>query len=272
MAKTRKKLYLAYSFDALENAPAIATFCSVPVEKITHGSLMMWRHVWRTQNDIVTTAHVRAFYGCDACEALVLFKQLEASEDGWRVKGAAEWLRVMGAQSDSGKEHAGNLKKGPKPSAPAFEPPAETPPAPLRLPPPKSTQAGENLPALTASSQQPAANKEKEEEEEAPPPPILIRPPIVEPNDKFGSAEAFWSWSQFKRSQVGLVAEKPPHPSKLSGWWSEVHLELNGDPTRLEAAFYKFAESKHWESRDPPLPFHGFISTWRDFAPAKRRA
>ncbi len=112
MSKRAKRYFLPYELDAFGNAAIIGNACGLGAAQVVYGNLLMWQHVWRTKSDRVTTAHVRAFFGADACEALVLFNHLEASEDGWRVKGAAEWLRVMSAQSESGKRNAKNLIPG----------------------------------------------------------------------------------------------------------------------------------------------------------------
>ncbi len=109
--------------------------------------------------------------------------------------------------------------------------------------------------------------------EEAPPSPKPIRPPPLPaaPVDKFADGESFWAHFQGKRHLVGLVPEKHPKAS-LSFWWSEVGMQLNGEYERLEEAMYRFADSKHWQKAEPPVPFGAFMSEWRSFVPQKRRA
>ncbi len=168
----KKRYFLAYELDAFDNAASIGTSCGIPVQHVTHGNLLLWRHVWRTQSDLVTTAHVQAFFGVNACEALVLFGHLEATPDGWRVRGAAEWLRVMTAQSEAGKAKSGNLQRGREDlkklsgSSPASAP--------------KRAEAGDkptgSTPALTATSDQRPATSLKgsaAEKPAAPPGPRL---------------------------------------------------------------------------------------------------
>lgn len=151
---SKKRYFLPYELDAFDAASSIATSCGAPVQNITHGNLLLWRHVWRTKNDIVTTAHIQAFFGTNACEALVLFNHLEATEKGWRVKGAAEWLRVVTAQSEAGKRNSGNLNRGPR-----------LPPGSLPASASKSAEAGDkpagSLPALPATSDQRPATSVK---------------------------------------------------------------------------------------------------------------
>ena len=120
------------------------------------------------------------------------------------------------------------------------------------------------------SPAQPDPSPAQQKDDPPPQPQGVIRPAPLNPADKFESAESFFRWAQWKRHQVGHVQEKPPHPSKLAAWWSEVHMELNGDPARLEPAFFRFAEDKHWETRSPSMPFAGFMSVWRNFAPPRK--
>lgn len=137
-----KRWFLPYELDAFDNAGTIGVACGLDAAKVVYGNMLMWRHVWRTKSDLVTTAHVQAFFGANACEALTLFGHLEPSATSYRVKGAAEWLRVMSAQSEAGKAHTKNLiPGGPKglgsPSAPTPKrPEAETKPigSPSALP------------------------------------------------------------------------------------------------------------------------------------------
>ncbi len=136
--------FLAFDLDAFENCVAIAQGCGLRAEQVSHGLLMLWRHCWRSKTDHVTTAHLKAFFaGADVCEMLLTFGHLEASELGWRVRGAAKYLKVTEARSANGKANSGNLKRGTKQP----EIPGSSPVAPRQ--PPGSA------PALTANSQQP---------------------------------------------------------------------------------------------------------------------
>lgn len=153
---SRKRYFLPFELDLFANCGPIGMACGLPVEKVTHGLLLLWQHVWRTKIDRVTTGHLRGFFfGSEPCEALLTFGVLEATEGGWRVKGAAEWLRVMGAQSQAGKAKAGNLQKGRKDLS--GSPPASVPEVPVSVPKPSGSP-----PALPATSHQPPATSEKE--------------------------------------------------------------------------------------------------------------
>lgn len=106
------------------------------------------------------------------------------------------------------------------------------------------------------------------ESQKLPPPP----PARPIPEDKFASPEAFFDWFQHKRREAGCVTERPPHPRKLSSWWSEVGMELGGEYGRLEAAAYRFAEDAHWQIKKPPVPFGALMSEWPKYVPQKRSA
>jgi hypothetical protein len=121
-----------------------------------------------------------------------------------------------------------------------------------------------------------AGEKEKENREvegdskatsEAPPTPKFPVPtaPIVVPDDPLASGEAFFAAVQAQRAENGLPREAPPHPAKLSRWWSEALMETNGDASRIVRAYQGFAQDPdpYWRNARPPLPFHGFMSQWR---------
>lgn len=74
------------------------------------------------------------------------------------------------------------------------------------------------------------------------------------------AGEDFWRWFQAKRQRAGFVAEKPPHPAKLSAWFSAALQTLNGDIEVLKDAVLTFGDDKFWQGKDPPLPFAGFSS------------
>ncbi len=110
---SKKRYFLPFELDAFANCGPIGHQCGLRIEQVSHGMLSLWLHVWRTKNDVVTTGHLSAFFfGANPCEALLTFGHLEATESGWRVKGAKEWLRVMSAQSEAGKAKSGNLQRG----------------------------------------------------------------------------------------------------------------------------------------------------------------
>lgn len=85
-------------------------------------------------------------------------------------------------------------------------------------------------------------------------------------------AEDFWRWAESKRQAAGCPPQAPPHSMRLSVWWSEALGLLNGDVKRMQEAFYRFGEDKHWQDAQPALPFGAFMAKWNDFLPVRRHA
>lgn len=83
------------------------------------------------------------------------------------------------------------------------------------------------------------------------------------------SGAGFFLWAQELRHEAGLMAEREPHPSALATWFTKAMLDTNGDRRRLEDAYDKFTENKHWSTADPPWPFHAFMKQWTDFVPRR---
>lgn len=83
------------------------------------------------------------------------------------------------------------------------------------------------------------------------------------------SGAGFFAWIQDERVKHGFGREKPLHPSKLSGWYAQALLELNGDDARLRAAYDGFTQNNHWATATPPWPFNAFIANWRDYVGRK---
>ncbi len=115
---------------------------------------------------------------------------------------------------------------------------------------------------------------ERTEKEEAPPPADQgkVVPLPKQPDDPFATAEGFWASTQEHRLEVGLPVEKPPHPSKLSAWWSEALGELTGEAKPLAAAYLRFLKDPYWRKASPPCPFQGFMSQWRNFLVQNQRS
>lgn len=94
----------------------------------------------------------------------------------------------------------------------------------------------------------------------------------LKPDNPFASPEAFWAEAQQERREQGLITEKPPHPAKLSRWWSEALGELEGDAEPLAPAYLAFVRDKYWRQQKPPCPFQGFISQWRNYVQTRPQA
>jgi hypothetical protein len=87
------------------------------------------------------------------------------------------------------------------------------------------------------------------------------------PDDPFASGEAFFCDLQHARTGLGLLGEKPPRT--ISTWWSEVLMELNGDPLPLRPAVIEFYHDSFWAKAKPPFPFPAFMKEWRKYVDAR---
>lgn len=96
--------------------------------------------------------------------------------------------------------------------------------------------------------------------------PLVVAKPTTPPEAWTG--DDFWQWAQFKRQEAGFVAETR-RPRDLGGWYSTALMTLGGDVERLQEAFYRFGEDRHWQAAKPALPFSAFVSQWTDFVPRK---
>lgn len=104
--------------------------------------------------------------------------------------------------------------------------------------------------------------------EEAPPPRVVEKVPaaFVEPTTPpdTWTGEDFFAWAQALRQKAGFVGERR-RPRDLSSWWSTALMTPGVTVERLQQAFIAFGDSKHWQTRTPPLPFGGFVSQWDQF-------
>jgi hypothetical protein len=92
--------------------------------------------------------------------------------------------------------------------------------------------------------------------------PLAVVPPDTPPGEWLGPD--FWRWFQAKRQGAGFVAERPPHHSKLSAWWSAVRSVVK-DVEALKAAVYAYGEDNFWQRKN--LPFSGFMAQWEKYVP-----
>lgn len=172
MSKARP--YIAYELDALQMAPDVARAARLTEDAVIAGNARMWHWCWRAKVDVVTALQVSGFFGGDATGALADFGFLEPIEGGFRVRGAARYLRLSEGRSKGGRAASGNLKRGVKrpEDAPRLAP--GSPPAGPRLTP-GSLPADSRLtsgsppgspPALSSNSEQRTANSEEKKRAE----------------------------------------------------------------------------------------------------------
>lgn len=151
MGKSTKRPFIAYYFDALEEAEAAARAARVDPDVVIAGLVRLWRDCWRKKRTRVPARELGQFFaGADERlrQALsVDFLELD-DEQGDLVRGAEQYLRIREARSKGGHAAKGNLRRGKAPGsspAPAGEQPEEPP---------------GSAPALTATSDQRSATKQ----------------------------------------------------------------------------------------------------------------
>lgn len=235
--------YLAFDLDALKLVPDAARSAGLPDAELGYGLLRLWSYCWTTKTDVVKPAHLIGFFGGDSARVvagLEAFGFLQTDPNGLRVKGVEKYLRIRKAQSEAGKTRAAELNSS---AATA----GSSPPAEQQVSRP-------TVPPLTASSEQRTANTEH---------PAAVVPLPPKPENRYESGEAYFAYLQHERHEAGFVTEKPP--AGLSGWFSEVMLELNGDHARLDATVRAFAKDPYWRAKNAPMK--GLMAQWRRYVP-----
>ncbi len=95
-------------------------------------------------------------------------------------------------------------------------------------------------------------------------PVAIVSAPTTDPDSWDGSD--FFRWVQSRRLASELPPERPPHPSKLSSWWSSARMVA---PTKvLQEAYYRFGDDQYWGKQLPAWPLTAFMSQWDRFLPA----
>lgn len=104
--------YIAFDLDALNRAPAVARASGLEEEQVIAGLVRLWAWCFREKTDRITKLQVVGHFGADACEALVAFSFLEASDEAFRVRGADRYLRVNDGRRKGGLAASKNLIPG----------------------------------------------------------------------------------------------------------------------------------------------------------------
>ena len=100
-----KVSYIAFDLDALNVCPQVGAACGLTAAEAAHGLLQLWAWCFRSEKADVTNTHLRGFFGgADAGAALEAFGFTERTPNGWRVRGAARYLRIKQAQRDGGRK------------------------------------------------------------------------------------------------------------------------------------------------------------------------
>jgi hypothetical protein len=208
-----------------------------------------------------------------ACESAA-YPVLERVPDGIRLRGLNRYDAAWGKNNPAlwaewKRSRAGT---GPKPARNR----AET------VPPYADTDSDLEVDSTAAAGQPPVANPlggipttqemvreiaDRRKPEAAPRAVITYQEPTTEPSG--WSPDEFHAWAQVRRSESGYFVEKPPNVRDLGSWYSEALMSLEGRVDVLQEAFFRFGESKHWETAEPPYPFKAFMSQWRRFVPKR---
>lgn len=173
-----------------------------------------------------------------------------------RERDAAKALENTHLSRDVTPGHEMSLRTVPSRAVPCRTEPAE-PGVTTNSPPPVdpvSAPGALNVPTITAAALPDRRAVERVERPDKP----------AEDWD----ATDFWRWAQDRRQATGYLPERMPAPRKLSGWWSEARAIVH-EVKRLKAGFYRYGEDDFWKATDPPYPFHGFMSQWERFVPAR---
>jgi hypothetical protein len=261
-SKPSKPPFLAITLDAKRKAALVASALGLNRGDICWGLLELWEFTWREDRAVVSGMELRAFFGSNGelTAALCEFEFLEPQEGGWRVRGAEKWLKVRVAQRESGKAHAGNLKRGREPGRPGESKEA----VPGCLPALPGEEPAGSAPALTPSTQHPAPSTLKEATAGAvaqQPPKETLAVVVTEPTTPpdTWSGEDFWRWFQARRQSAGFVSERPPRGG-VSRWYSQAMATVGGNVETLKEAVLRFGDDRFWQAKDPPLPWQGFAS------------
>lgn len=108
MAREKRPPYLSFTLDAKKNAARTARAVGVEVGVVAWGLLELWEYVWGTKKDTVGTLVVDGCFGPNdkLRTALVEYGFLEQVPEGFRVRGADDWLFRSEAASKAGKASA----------------------------------------------------------------------------------------------------------------------------------------------------------------------
>jgi hypothetical protein len=265
--------YLAFELDAKREVAGVARAAGIGPGDIAWGLLELWEACWRRKVEVVSEMTLAACFGPDQRIPLLLEEAgfLAKEDGGWRIRGAARYLRISKQRSDAGKARAtgprdssGRLK--PKPIAPGG---ASGPPADVQR-----NASGE--PALPPNTDDRAPTIEE-------PPPagpsakVLQLHPVPPPKEdeelKVGKAleeasgQPFWAWLARQRSSRDLAAEKEPKAFQEWLWRALAKVGVSS----LSGSYLRFLEDKDFAMRGWPIRVWMHENVWMVRAYDERR-
>ena len=96
--------YIAFDLDALNIVPDVAAAAGITPGAVAHGLLKLWAWCFREEVEVVSEVHLKGFFGVDLGPSLEAFGFLARVDLGWRVRGAARYLKIKAAQRDGGRK------------------------------------------------------------------------------------------------------------------------------------------------------------------------
>ena len=117
--------YIAVDLKVVEVlAPAVARATGLSENRVLAGLVRLWHRCWSTEKGTVTQDELAGCFGPEGIVGLagaLCADFLERTPDGFRVRGAARYLRLRAAMREGGRKAASNLRRGdksPRPSGP----------------------------------------------------------------------------------------------------------------------------------------------------------
>lgn len=244
--------HIAVELKVIEvRAPNVARAAAISEDRSLAGLVRLWHRAWSVEAEVITRTQIAGVFGPERIDeiidALCSEGLLEPHDAGWRIKGADRYLRLKSARRAGAAKTNENRR-----SAHAQRTLSDGP-----------AHAGRPLPnALSPSTEHRAPSTELKATAAAAAT-LVVVPLPQKPANRFESGEAYFAWLQNERHEAGFVTEKPP--AGLSGWFSEIMLELNGDGDRLDATVRAFALDPYWRKQNAPM--RALMSQWRRYVP-----
>jgi len=184
--------HIAVDLKVIEvHGPAVARTMGEPVALTVGGLTLLWHRCWSTKTDTISRIGLGGVFGLERIdlriEAMVDAGFLEPLTEGFRVRGAAKYLRILEGLSRGGHAAKSNLKRG------ASKPADSRPTAGEGAGGVAGREPGEvpgSMPALTPSTEHRAPNTEhlvlppkaKRKPKQAELPDVVPPPPPREPS------------------------------------------------------------------------------------------